>query len=72
MQKEGKRSVTRNIPYYNLDVILAAGYRVTSKTATEFRKWATAVLHKYLTAWYVINEQYMFPRIGTFKPSFTI
>ena len=46
VQKEGKREVTRNIPYYNLDVILAVGYRVTSKTATEFRKWATNVLHK--------------------------
>lgn len=46
VQKEGTRQVLRNIPYYNLDVILAVGYRVTSKTATEFRKWATKILHK--------------------------
>ena len=56
VQKEGKRAVSRNIPYYNLDVILAVGYRVTSKTATEFRKWATNVLHKYIIDGYVINE----------------
>ena len=57
VQKEGKRTVSRNIPYYNLDVILAVGYRVTSKTATEFRKWATNVLHKYIIDGYVINEK---------------
>ncbi|MEE0495052.1 MAG: virulence protein RhuM/Fic/DOC family protein [Cyanobacteriota bacterium] len=56
VQKEGKRTVSRNIPYYNLDVILAVGYRVTSKTATEFRKWATNVLHKYVLEGYAINE----------------
>ena len=56
VQKEGKRTVSRNISYYNLDVILAVGYRVTSKTATEFRKWATSVLHKYVLEGYAINE----------------
>lgn len=56
VQKEGKREVTRNIPHYNLDIILAVGYRTTSKVATEFRKWATKVLHQYLIDGYVINE----------------
>ena len=56
VQKEGKRTVSRNIPYYNLDIILAVGYRVTSKTATEFRKWATNVLHKYVIEGFAINE----------------
>lgn len=56
VQKEGKREVTRNIPHYNLDIILAVGYRTTSKIATEFRKWATKVLHQYLIDGYVINE----------------
>lgn len=56
VQKEGTRQVSRNIPYYNLDVILAVGYRVTSKTATEFRKWATKILHKYILEGYAINE----------------
>lgn len=57
VQKEGKRDVTRNIPYYNLDIILAVGYRVTSKIATQFRKWATNVLHKYIVDGYVVNEE---------------
>lgn len=57
VQKEGTRQVSRNIPYYNLDVILAVGYRVTSKTATEFRKWATKILHKYILEGYLINEE---------------
>lgn len=57
VQKEGTRQVLRNIPYYNLDVILAVGYRVTSKTATEFRKWATKILHKYILDGYAVNEE---------------
>lgn len=56
VQKEGNRSVKRQIPYYNLDVILAVGYRVSSKIATSFRKWATKILHEYITDGYVINE----------------
>lgn len=57
VQQEGTRIVSRKIPYYNLDIILAVGYRVTSKTATEFRKWATSVLHKYIIDGYAINEK---------------
>ena len=56
VQKEGNRSVKSQIPYYNLDVILAVGYRVSSKIATSFRKWATKILHEYITDGYVINE----------------
>ena len=57
VQKEGSRNVTRQIPYYNLDVILAVGYRVSSKVATDFRKWATNVLKQYLVSGYAINEK---------------
>ena len=57
VQKEGTRTVSRKIPYYNLDVILAVGYRVSSKIATQFRKWATSVLHQYIIDGYVINEK---------------
>ncbi len=57
VQKEGSRNVTRQIPYYNLDVILAVGYRVSSKVATDFRKWATGVLKQYLVSGYAINEK---------------
>lgn len=56
VQKEGSRSITRDIYYYNLDIILAVGYRVTSKIATHFRKWATGVLKEYVTKGYAINE----------------
>jgi len=41
VQTEGARTVTRHIKYYNLDMILSVGYRVKSKTATQFRIWAT-------------------------------
>jgi len=45
------------VEYYNLDMILSIGYRVDSKEATQFRKWATSVLKKYLTDGYAINEK---------------
>jgi len=48
VQKEGERQVTRGIEYYNLDMILSIGYRVDSKEATVFRRWATSVLKRYL------------------------
>lgn len=57
VQKEGNRNVIRQIPTYNLDVILAVGYRVSSKVATNFRKWATGVLKKYLVDGYAVNEK---------------
>jgi len=53
---EGKRQVTRNIEHYNLDVIIAVGYRVNSKKATAFRRWATKILREHLTKGYTINE----------------
>ena len=48
---------TYNVAYYNLDMIMSVGYRVNSKIATNFRKWATNVLKNYLTQGYVINEK---------------
>jgi len=56
-QKEGVREVVRDIEYYNLDMIISIGYRVDSKEATQFRKWATSVLNKYLTDGYAINAK---------------
>lgn len=41
VQKEGNRNVSREIPFYNLDMIISLGYRIKSKVATNFRKWAT-------------------------------
>jgi len=57
VQKEGNREVVRDIEYFNLDMIISIGYRVDSKEATLFRKWATSVLKKYLTDGYAINEK---------------
>ena len=57
VQKEGERSVSRETTFYNLDMIIAVGYRVNSKRATQFRIWATNTLKEYLTKGYVINEK---------------
>ena len=48
VRKEGKRDVARNIPFYNLDMIISVGYRVNSKRGIVFRKWANKVLKDYL------------------------
>ncbi|WP_143531433.1 RhuM family protein [Rodentibacter trehalosifermentans] len=57
VQQEGKRSVTRDIEYYNLDAIISVGYRVNSKRGTQFRIWATARLKDYLVKGYALNQQ---------------
>jgi prophage maintenance system killer protein len=57
VQAEGKRSVTRQILHYNLDMILSVGYRVNSKRGTQFRIWANNVLREYLTKGYALNEK---------------
>ena len=57
VQKEGKREVTRNIEYYNLDVIISVGYRVKSKNGILFRKWATKILKDYMIKGYAVNQK---------------
>lgn len=57
VRKEGKREVSRNIPYYNLDMIISVGYRVNSKRGIQFRKWANSVLKEYLLKGYAINQK---------------
>ena len=57
VRKEGKRDVTRNIPYYNLDMIISVGYRVNSKRGIIFRKWANSVLKDYLLKGYAVNQK---------------
>lgn len=56
VQKEGKRDVKRNVKCYNLDAIIAVGYRVNSKKATRFRQWATNTLKEYITKGFVLND----------------
>lgn len=57
VQEEGGREVKRSIKYYNLDLIIAVGYRVNSKRGTEFRKWANEILKNYLIRGYVVNQK---------------
>lgn len=59
VQKEGDRLVTRNVEYYNLDVIISVGYRVKSKRGVQFRQWANKVLKEYLLNGYSINQRLM-------------
>jgi len=55
VRKEGGRDVRRSLEHFNLDVILAVGYRVSGKKATEFRKWASGILKGYIQDGYALN-----------------
>jgi hypothetical protein len=57
VQKEGKREVSREIDFYNLDSIIAVGYRVNSKQATQFRIWATNTLKEFIIKGFVLNDE---------------
>lgn len=57
VRQEGNRMVSRNIPFYNLDMIISLGYRVKSIVATRFRQWANEVLKNYLLQGYSINQR---------------
>ena len=59
VQIEGNRKVTRNIEYYNLDVILSVGYRVKSSRGVLFRAWANKVLKEFLLKGYSVNQRYL-------------
>jgi hypothetical protein len=59
VQKEGSREVTRELLFYNLDAIIAVGYRVNSKRATQFRIWATSVLKEYIIKGFALNDERM-------------
>lgn len=57
VQKEGKREVQREIDFYNLDAIIAVGYRVNSAQATQFRIWATNTLKEYIVKGFVLDDE---------------
>lgn len=57
VQKEGKRLVKREIDFYNLDIILAVGYRTSSSKAIGFRKWATQTLKQHITQGFTVNSK---------------
>ncbi|MBP7508175.1 MAG: virulence RhuM family protein [Prolixibacteraceae bacterium] len=56
VRSEGKRQVNREIQFYNLDLVISVSYRVNSIKATQFRKFATRILHEYIQKGYVLNE----------------
>lgn len=57
VQNEGNRNVTRNIDYYNLDMIISVGYRVKSQNGVIFRKWANKILKDFLLKGYAVNQK---------------
>lgn len=57
VRQEGRRQVTRRLKHYNLDAVLSVGYRVKSKSATQFRIWATTRLKEYLLQGYTLNRK---------------
>ena len=67
VQKEGKRKITRFIPFFNLDMIISVGYRVNSKRGIQFRQWANRVLKQYLIKGYAINERLRHEQISELR-----
>jgi prophage maintenance system killer protein len=57
VQTEGGRQITRQVLYYNLDMIISVGYRVNSKRGTQFRIWANRILKEHLSKGFTINER---------------
>lgn len=57
VRKEGNRNVSREILFYNLDMIISLGYRIKSKVATNFRKWATERLKEYMIKGFTIDDE---------------
>lgn len=57
VQQEGKREVSRELDFYNLDAIIAVGYRVNSKQATHFRIWATQTLKEFIIKGFVLDDE---------------
>ncbi|MDR2976294.1 MAG: virulence RhuM family protein [Streptococcaceae bacterium] len=67
VQNEGERQVERQVAYYNLDMILAVGYRVRSARGAEFRRFASTVLKEYLTEGAVLNREFLEDNLDYFK-----
>ena len=67
VQIEGKRTVKRDIPYFNLDMIISVGYRVNSKRGIKFRQWANRILKDYLVKGYAVNGRIRKEQIGELR-----
>ncbi|MCL2074399.1 MAG: virulence RhuM family protein [Marinilabiliaceae bacterium] len=57
IQQEGKRDISRELDFYNLDVIIAVGYRVNSYQATQFRIWATSTLKEFIIKGFIVDDE---------------
>lgn len=57
VRQEGKRQVQRSVLHYNLDMVIALGYRVQSQVATRFRRWATQRLHEYIQKGFAMDDE---------------
>jgi hypothetical protein len=57
VQTEGKRQVSRSIDFYNLDIIIAVGYRIRSYRGTQFRQWATERLREYIVKGFTLDDE---------------
>jgi len=64
VQVEGSRTVSRQIPYFNLDMIISVGYRVNAKRGVQFRRWANKVLKEYLVKGYAVNDRLRRDQLG--------
>lgn len=69
VQTEGTRRVQREVKIYNLDMVLAVGYRVTTPRAVQFRQWATTVLREYLVKGFVLDDPRLKDPAGTRTPA---
>ena len=67
VQMEGNRKVTRQVPYFNLDMIISVGYRVNSKRGVKFRQWANTVLKQYLVKGYAVNDRLRRDQLGELR-----
>ena len=57
VRKEGNREVSREIPYYNLDMIISVGYRVKSQRGVQFRIWASGIIKEYMKKGFAMDDQ---------------
>ena len=67
VQMEGHRIVTRQIPYFNLDMIISVGYRVNAKRGVQFRRWASKILKEYLVKGYAVNDRLRREQLGELR-----
>lgn len=70
VRREGSRDVRRSLRHYNLDAIIAVGYRVQSPRGTQFRQWATARLHEYLVKGFAMDDERLKNPPGTDVPDY--